>query len=85
MASFDSPLSCAAAHDTGSQQVDEKPMVDPFLVELLQNPRYRLIGENSLFIVSICVLSLFLNCWIEYEYVQVVVVARFSDSLSFSD
>lgn len=43
MASFDSPLSSPAALDTGSQLVDEKPAVDPFLVELLENPRYRLI------------------------------------------
>lgn len=44
MASVDTSLSCAAAaQDTASQQVDEKPTVDSFLVELLENPRYRLI------------------------------------------
>ncbi|KAJ4774627.1 Single-stranded nucleic acid binding R3H protein [Rhynchospora pubera] len=36
MASIDGPLPCAMADD-------EKPAVDPFLVELLENPRYRLI------------------------------------------
>jgi hypothetical protein len=53
MASFYGPMSCAAAHDNALQQVDEKPVVDPFLVELLQNPRYRLIGEISLLTFSL--------------------------------
>lgn len=75
MASFDSPLSSPAALDTGSQLVDEKPAVDPFLVELLENPRYRLIGN-----FFVCYLFRF---WI--EQVQLVVSVRITDLLSFSD